>query len=833
MTGDRRPFGARLRAVRQSAGLSQMELAERSGLSMRTISNLEHDRTRWPFPASVHRLADALELEGAMRRDFLAAAGRRLAGGPAPSVTGAPEDRLPQAGNGQVVPRQLPASVLQFAGRQAELNAISGLLDHTGTSKPAVVISAVGGTAGVGKTALAVHWAHQMADHFPDGQLYVNLRGYDPSGKPVPSAEAIRGFLEALGVPAEHIPARLDEQASLYRSLLSGKRVLVVLDNARDAEQVRPLLPGSPGCMVVVTSRTQLTGLVAAEGAYALTLGLLTEAEARELLALRLGAAQLAAEPEAAAELIGLCARLPLALAIAAARASGGLGLGLGALAAELKDARRRLDALDTSDAVTSVRAVFSWSLDGLSAPAARMFGLLGVHAGPDITAPAAASLAGVTVPAARAELLELAAAHLLTEHIPGRFAFHDLLRAYATERATVTEDEAGRRAAQSRVLDHYLHTAHAAAFLLNPSREPVTLPSAGPGVIPEQLADHRQALAWLEAERCVLLSAVALAAGTGSGIHAWQLPWTMTDFLDRRGYWGDWAAIQRTALEAATRLGDTAGQATARRLLSQTCARVGDYDQARAHLTQCLDLCRQLGDQAGEARAYQTLCSVADHQDLHGDALGYAEQALALFRAIGDQAGQAWALNNVGYCQLRLGDRQQARAFCQQALILHREVGTQHGEAFASDSLGLAERQLGRLNEAAVCYRHAVSLFRELGDRFSEAESLVNLGDTRHTAGNSSAALAAWQQALAILDSLSHHSARQIRTKLRDAAGCLRGVGKAILITIEVATRWLSGEKHGHSLCGDHDDSHGSQIVPGVIRAFRYQRSIDPAIAT
>jgi transcriptional regulator with XRE-family HTH domain/tetratricopeptide (TPR) repeat protein len=772
MTGDSRAFGARLHAVRQSAGLSQQELAERSGLSIRTISNLEHGRTRWPFPASVQRLADALGLEDGMRRDFLAAASRRLAGASAPSVTRVPEDRLPQGGSGQAVPRQLPASVRQFAGRRAELNAISGLLDHTGISKPAVVISAVEGTAGVGKTALAVYWAHQVAGRFPDGQLYVNLRGYDPSGKLVPSAEALRGFLDAMGVPAERIPASLDRQASLYRSLLSGKRVLVVLDNARDAEQVRPLLPGSPGCMALVTSRGRLTGLVAAEGAYALTLGLLSEAEARELLALRLGAAQLDAEPEAAAELIVLCARLPLALAIGAARASGGHGLGLGALAAELKDARRRLDALDTSDAMASVRAVFSWSLDGLPAPAARMFGLLSVHAGPDITAPAAASLAGVSLAAARAELQELAAGHLLTEHLEGRFAFHDLLRAYATEQATITEDEAGLHAARSRVLDHYLHTAHAAAVLLNPSREPVTLPPARPDVIPEHLADHRQALAWFEAERCVLLSAVALAASTGSGTHAWQLPWTMTDFLDWRGYWHDWAAIQRTALEAATRLGDTVGQAAARRLLAQSCARLGDYDQARAHLNHCLDLCRQLGDQAGEARTYQTLCWVADHQHRYTDALGCAEQALALFRAVGDQAGQAHALNNVGYCQLMLGDRQQARAFCLQALALHRELGIRHGQAVASDSLGYAEHQLGHLTEAATRHRQALSLFRELGNRLSEAESLMNLGDTWHAAGNSSAAIAAWQQAVAILDELRHHSARQVRIKLLNAGG-------------------------------------------------------------
>jgi len=329
-----------------------------------------------------------------------------------------------------VVPRELPAAIGQFTGRARELRALTGMLDGPAGT---VVISAIAGAAGIGKTALAVQWAHQVADRFPDGQLYVNLRGFHPSGKPVPAAAAVRGFLEALGVQAERIPADLDAQARLYRSLLSGRRMFVLLDNARDEEQVRPLLPGGPGCLVLVTSRCQLSGLVAAEGAHALTLGLLSEAEARDLLTRRLGAARLGAEPRAATELVGLCAGLPLALAIAAARAARP-GARLDALSEELKDVQTRLDALDTGDPSVSVRAVFSWSVDNLPARQTRMFRLLGLHPGPDIAIPAAASLAGTPPAQARGDLRELARAHLISEHVPGRYAMHDLLRAYAAE---------------------------------------------------------------------------------------------------------------------------------------------------------------------------------------------------------------------------------------------------------------------------------------------------------------------------------------------------------------------------------------------------------------
>jgi tetratricopeptide (TPR) repeat protein/transcriptional regulator with XRE-family HTH domain len=770
MTDDVAAFGARLGDFRRSAGLSQQELAEWSGLSIRAISNLERGRARWPHLDSVHRLADALGLRDQARAQFLAAAARRPARAAAGPVITAPRERLPSADGGQVVPRQLPGPVRHFVGRENELKELTGLLDRAGEqTSNTLVISVIGGTAGVGKTVLAVHWAHQIADRFPDGQLYINLRGYDPSRKPVLPTEAIRDLLDALSVPAERIPAGLDAQTGLYRSLLSARRMLLVLDNARDAEQVRPLLPGGGGCLVLITSRSQLAGLVATQGAHALTLGLLTDAEARGLLAKRLGAARLAAEPGAAAELIGLCAHLPLALAIAAARASAWPGLRLAALVEELQDSRRRLDALQTGDTAASTRAVFSWSVHSLSAPATHMFGLLALHPGPDITIPAAASLAGISPRQARQVLSELLDSHLVTQHGPGRFAMHDLLRVYAAEQAAEWKPQTERRAAIQRVLDYYLHTSHAAALLLNPHRVSVpVLPPPRPGVAPERLDSHQQALAWFEAEFQVLLGCVSLAAETGSDACAWLLPWAMTEFLDRRGYWHQWAATQRIALAAATRLGDMAGQAAARRAIATACIRLTDYRQARGHLAACLRLHRQLDDRAGEALARHSLGRVAEHQGRYSDALRHEQLALGLFRDAADQAGQALALNAIGWYHTLLGRLQQARAFCQQALTLYRHVGSRVGQAQAWDSLGYAEHQLGRLDHATACYQQALGIFRDLGELFGQADTLVRLGDTRAAAPDLPAAQDAWQQALDILKDLRHPDADLVRARLR-----------------------------------------------------------------
>ena len=677
----------------------------------------------------------------------------------------------------RVVPRQLPAAVARFAGRSGELGVLAGLAEEVASGAGGtVVISAIGGMAGVGKTALAVLFTHRVAGLFPDGQLYVDLRGFGPSGDPVPPARVVREFLGALGVAPRAVPADVDAQAGLYRSVLAGKRVLVVLDNARDAAQVRPLLPGSAGCLVVVTSRSQLAGLAAVEGARLLPLGLLTEQEARELLAGRLGAGRVEAEAEAVTELIGLCARLPLALAITAARAAARPEHPLEALAAELRAAGGPLDALDAGEPTASVRAVFSWSYRQLSPAAARLFRLLGIHPGPDISAPAAASLAGVEPAQARHLLAELARAHLVAEHAIGRYAFHDLLRAYAAEQARALDGDAARRAAVGRALDHYLHTAHAAAVLVNPSRTSLRLAPPEPGVTSEHLVGQRQALAWFEAEHHVLLAA-ALAAGTGFERHAWQLPLAIGDYLDAGGHWHELAAVARNGLDAATRLGEVGGQAAAHRVLAGAHAQLARYDLAHAHLADSLELYRRLGDQAGQAIVHRTVAWVSDLQERYAETLGHCERALVLFQAVGDQVEQARTLATIGWCHAHLGGHREAREFCQRALALLRERGHRLYQAGIWDTLGYVEHQSGDHVAAVACYERALAMFRDFGDRYCQATVLAHLGDTRHAAGQSQEARRAWQEAVAILDALHHPYAGTVRARLRqDAEPSLAG---------------------------------------------------------
>jgi DNA-binding SARP family transcriptional activator len=688
--------------------------------------------------------------------------------GPATPATGGAAGPAPPA-----PPRQLPAAVAGFTGRAAELAALTGMLDQAGAGAPGtVVISAVSGTAGVGKTALAVHWAHQVAGRFSDGQLYVNLRGYDPSGTPATPAEAVRRFLDALAVPPERIPPDPEAQAGLYRGLLAERKMLIVLDNARDERQVRPLLPASSASLVLVTSRSQLGGLTAADGARLLTLDVLTHGEAVQLLSARLGASRAGAEPAAVGEIASLCACLPLALAVAAARAAARPRFPLAALADELADWAGRLDALDAGDPSSSVRAVFSWSTRQISNESARMFRLLGLHPGPDISVPAAASLAGTDEAGSRRLLRELARAQLITEHVPGRYAFHALLRAYAAEQAHHTDTDTDRREATGRVLDHYLHTAARAALLLDPSKEPVALAPPRPGAVPWQPADYSQALAWFESEHQVLLAVVALAAGSGFDSHAWQLPWAMEPFLRARGHWLEWAATQRTALAAATRLGDTAAQALSGRLLANACTFLSDHDQALGHYASSLTLYQRLGNRLGQAKIHQNLGVLAERQGRYADALSQSEQALRLCQAIGDELGEAGALNAVGWYHGLLGECQQARGFCRQAVTLSAKTGNRRAEGFAWDSLGYAEHHLGNLAEAAACYQRALSIALESGNRGLEAATLTHLGDTRNAAGEMALARKAWQQALAILDDLQHPDADRVRAKLASTNG-------------------------------------------------------------
>lgn len=676
-------------------------------------------------------------------------------------LTGTAEPRGPAAvavDHRPALPAQLPANVPAFTGRTPELRR----LDRLAAERGAMVVIAVAGTAGVGKTALAVHWAQRNRDRFSDGQLHVNLRGFDPAGSPVHPAEALHGFLVALGVPPARIPSSVDDRAALFRSLLADRRMLVLVDNARDADQVRPLLPGSSGCLVVVTSRHELTGLVAGDGAHPVTLDVLSIEEARVMLARRLGADRVAAEPHAVEEIITQCARLPLALAIVAARAATRPEFPLAALAGQLRDAAG-LDAFTSAEAATDVRSVLSWSYRALGEEASHLFRLLGVHPGPDVATTAAASLAGVPIGRVRPLLAELTRAHLLAEHSPGRFAFHDLLRAYAGTLANTVE----RDAALHRVLDHGLHTAHRAALLLDPHRDPIIPAPPQPGVRPGQVDNLDQALAWFTAEHAVLLAAVELAGSTGFDTHAWQLAWTLADFLDRGGHYRDLAATQRLALRAAQRLADLSAQAAAHHGLGRAGVGHGQYRDAHNHFDRAAALFAELGDHTGQAHTELNRTWVLSLQNRDAEALHHAERVLDRFHAAGHRVGSANTLNAIGWYHTQLGNHHEAVRHCQRALALLEDLDDRTGQANTLDSLGVAHHHLGHHRQAIACYHRALDQYRNLGDRYGEADTLTHLGQTHHDAGDPEAGRAAWQRALTILDELGHPNAQHVRTQL------------------------------------------------------------------
>ena len=689
------PFGARLRACRQSAGLSQDELAARSGLSVRAIRDLERGRTRWPYRDSLHRLADALELRDAARAGFLGAADRRLAGAPGPGRTGAARIEARRAG-GRVVPRYLPAAVPAFAGRRDQLATLSRVLDEPGGT---AVVSAIGGTAGVGKTALAVHWAHQAAGHFPDGQLFLNLRGFDPSGTPVQPADAVRVFLDALQVPADQLPQTLEAQLGLYRSLLAGRRILVLLDNAGDVTQVRPLLPGSPTCRVVVTSRSQLTGLAAIEGAHCMALDALSGAEARELLRRRLGTSRVDADPGASGRIIEACARLPLALSIIAARAAMRPDLPLGGVAAGLAT-HSGLDAFaGGDDPAADVRAVFSWSYRQLGADAARLFRLAGLHPGPDLECYAVAALAGTTADQASQLLDVLASAGMLQPGGTGRYGLHDLLRGYARELAAAHEGE-DSRAALSRVLDYYLHTAATAmdtAFPAERHHHPPIPPAATPA---PAITDEAAARAWLDAERPSLVAAAEPPAGRGwrgYATYAIRLSIILFRYLDVGAHYRDAVAIHDAARRAA----------------------------------------RHIGDRVEEANALNHLGSVAVRQRRYQEGVSYYEEALACSHGTGDQASQGYSHANLGFVLFLQGRWQEAIEHLEQALAVDRTTGNTSGEAATEAHLGFVDLRQGRYEQAAAHLRRSFTLYSDAGDRGGEAFALGNLGEVELRQGH------------------------------------------------------------------------------------------------
>ena len=654
-----------------------------------------------------------------------------------------------------VVPHQLPADMAHFIGRAEELDHLSTLLDTATEDGGTVVISAVSGTAGVGKSALALRWAHRVRDEFPDGQLYVNLRGYDPD-QPLSAADALAGFLRALGLAGAEIPLEVDERAAAYRSLLDGRRMLVVLDNAATVEQVRPLLPGTPSAVVVVTSRDALTGLVARHGAARLDLDLLPLEDAVALLGALIGA-RVAAEPDAAATLAGQCARLPLALRLAAELAAARPGTPLAALVTELTDEQRRLELLDAGgDPHTAIRAVFSWSYQHLPAEAARAFRLLGLHPGPDLDPYAAAALIHTDLEQAQHLLDLLARAHLIRPTSPGRYGMHDLLRAYATYRAGIEDSEAERWVALTRLFDHYLATAAAAMDTLVPAeahRRPRVPP---PGTLSPLVADPAAARAWLDVERAALTAVCAYTAAHGWPGHTTGLATTLFRYLEGGGHYPDALTISTHALHAARDADDRTGEAHTLSNLGAVYGRQGGYQQAAEHLQQSLALFRRIGDRVGEARAVGNLGAVYQRQGYLQQAAEHHQQSLTLAREIGHRVGEAYALDNLGTVLQRQGRHHHAAEHHQRALDLFREISDRAGEAYALTNLGDVYQWQGHYEQAAEHHQQAIALFRETGHQAGEVEALNSVGETHRATGALREALIQHTAALTLATQIS-----------------------------------------------------------------------------
>ncbi|WP_182874973.1 ATP-binding protein [Microbispora sp. H10670] len=726
-------FGDMLRDLRIRAMLTQEELAALSGVSERQIREIESGRVPVPRAGTVRMLAGALNLSPDDRADFQHAAQGDAGRPPAPE--------------------QLPADVDGFTGRAEALRALDA-------ATSAVV--AVSGPAGVGKTSLAVHWSHLAAPRFPDGRLYVDLRGFSRHDSMEP-AEVVRGFLDALGVPLDRVPSGLTAQVALYRSHTAGRTLLVVLDNARDAEQVRPLLPAGPAARTIVTSRRRLTALVAETGATALTLDVPDLPEAVELLGRRLGPGTARTRRgDAVAAIAAACGRLPLALALVGARAQL-TGFPPDAIATELRNPRGRIAALE-------IDVVFSWSYDALSRDAARLFRLLGLVAGADIALASAAALAGRALPEVRRTLAELTDASMVVEHAPGRYRMHDLLHAYAAERVRAEESEAARQEALTRLLDHYTHTAYHAELVLNPVRAPIPMALGAPvdGAEPKPVLDLAAAVRWLKAEYAVLLTTLRQAEEEGMHRHAWQLSWALDTFLNDERRWHDEGAAWAVALRAATAMTDRPAAAHAHRFLSAVHGRLDRFEEAHAHMREALRLSLAAGDRAGEAENRFVLSYVYWLQGDGEHALDQAGRSLSLFTEIDDPYWAGKAALAVGWYLSELGSLQEALPYHLQALELQRRAGDRPNELVALDTLGLLHQRLGDPMSAIPHFRRGLLLAGPTDHPALRAQLLGHLGDASEAVGDPETAHEHWREAYEIFRDLGHPHAADLRRKLQ-----------------------------------------------------------------
>ncbi|WP_053739444.1 BTAD domain-containing putative transcriptional regulator [Nocardia sp. NRRL S-836] len=671
------------------------------------------------------------------------------------------------------VPRQLPAGVPHFVGRERELARLSEMMD-TRPGEP-VLISAINGIGGVGKTALAVQWAHRQAERFPDGQLYVNLRGFDVQAEPVDPFSVARDFLAALGMNPGEVPKSDDALVAAYRSALAKRRMLLLLDNARDVDQVRPLLPGGAANLVLITSRNRLSGLVAREGAQPVALDVLDEPQAVALLTERFGADRIAAEPEAVRRLVERCAGLPLALGIVAARAA--YGDSLTALADELDE--ERLDALDLDDPTTGIRAVFSWSLRSVSDTAAGVFVLLGLHPGPDFTAIAVASLAALPMTQARRALTELVGGNLVHLGEDGRYTQHDLLRDYAAERAAALP--AGVRAdALRRMFDHYLHSAHACWQQLSFNIPPTVTGPPAPGVLLDPVRDVDTAWTRFEAERWVLLSAVERAAELGADDFVWRVMHALHGFLSRQGHQREAEHGHRLGLAAAQRLGDFDAQSIMHRRLAATYINSVRHDTAEFHLREAIRCARPGGDVLAEAHLRRGLAFSFDKQGRYAEALDVLAEVHPRIEDHHDSYEVGRHLAAFGRAHLRVGDGARALELCLRAAEKFAETefnGQDEGPSANQENLGEVYLALGRHAEAIASYERALVGWREMRSASNVADGLILLGTALIAAGDTRRARECLTEARQIIEGaldveFELHQLDRVRDLLAQAGG-------------------------------------------------------------
>jgi tetratricopeptide (TPR) repeat protein len=657
-------------------------------------------------------------------------------------------------------PQQLPAAVRDFVGRTCELDDLTRLLEKHAERGHAVMISVITGTAGVGKTALAIKWGHQVRDQFPDGVLYINLRGHDPDPAVLPG-QALDRLLRALGVPAEKVPSGIEARADLYRSRLDGHKVLVLLDNAATVDQVRPLLPGAPGCAAVVTSRDRLSGLIVRDGAHPICLHRLSEEDAIALLRLIIGPEQVDAEPAVAAALARRCAYLPLALRVAAERTATHRHSTLSDVADELTGEQNPLDTLHTEDAHTAMRSVFSWSYEALPSEVARVFRLLALHPGPEISLDAAAALIDVKPIRARQLLDVLISRNLLDEPDRDRFRLHDLLRCYAAECAAAEESDDEVAAAERRVLDWYLRLAEDAEGALFPAYLGVADRPPRPSI----LTTRSQAQHWYETERLNLVAAVHYAADAGHHDIAWRLTHALISFFYLRKYWADWNTTLQIGLASARRSGDRIGEA---RMLSGLGLANQDhrFTESIEHYRHALPIFRATGVRSDEGWVLSGLGDANRGLRRWDESIEHYRQALPIFRETGNRMGEGYALIGLGYAFGGLRDFEQAIDCFRQVLNIMRTIDKRQ-EGWALHGLGYGYRGLRRFEESIDYYQQALTIFHEIGDIWGQGETLYNLGKAQFKTGRTDAARRSWTGAMIIFQDLNSRGEAEVRARI------------------------------------------------------------------